>query len=236
MNKNIIITGGAGGLGLEIVKQHLAKQDRVWVLDLARTEAMTRLREGRQGTLLHFEVCDVSSTEPVERALQGLKTKADQVDVIYSCAGICRNTDRVPLGLTDLDAIAEVVDINAVGFLRVVKVVLPLLKNGCHIVCVTSEAASITNNHRSGEFSYVMSKAAENMGCAILQHYFREIGQDTRVFCLHPGWLKTEMGGGDIAEVDPADSAAALVKIAEEADRIPEDLMFMDYQRKAMPW
>lgn len=236
MNKNIVVTGGAGGLGIEIVKQHLEAGDRVWALDLKKTTDMKILMENTDNEQLYFRECDISSTLQVESAFKELKEMDQKLDVIYSCAGICRPADRVPLTETDLDKIPEVVNINAVGFLRVIKAVFSQIKDGSCIVCVTSEAASIANNHRSGEYSYGMSKVAENMACVILQHYYDEISQDTRVFCLHPGWLKTKMGGGDIADVAPSDSASALIGIARDAGKIPKDHMFIDYQRNRMPW
>ncbi|MCD7956701.1 MAG: SDR family NAD(P)-dependent oxidoreductase [Lachnospiraceae bacterium] len=236
MSKNVVVTGGAGGLGMQIVKQHLAKGDYVWAFDLNRNPYMEELEASELGKNLKFFPCDISSTEAVQKAVGAAKETLKGVDSIYSCAGVIRAKDRVPLGETDLDAIPLIVNINAVGFLRVIKELLPEIKNTTAIVCVTSEAGSITNNHRSQEYSYGMSKCAENMACVILQRYFDESIPGARVVCLHPGWLKTKMGGGDVAEVEPADSAAALIKINEEIDQISREHMFIDYQRNIMPW
>ena len=231
-----MVVGGAGGLGIEIVKQHLEQGDRVWAIDLNESTLMSELKKTKSDQELYFFPCDISSTDQVNAAAKIIVNSIDAVDRIYSCAGVCRVQDRVPLGETNLDAIPLIVDINAVGFLRIIKGLLPVIKNNCAIVCVTSEAASITNNHRSQEYSYGMSKCAENMACVILQRYFTENVPGARVVCLHPGWLKTQMGGGEIAEVEPADSAAALIQIAEEINQIPKDKMFIDYQRNEIPW
>ena len=144
---------------------------------------------------------------------------------------VTRNSEE-----TDLDAIAKVVDINAVGFLRIIKELLPLINAQTKIICVTSEAGSIGANHRSQEYSYAMSKCAENMACVILQKYFDEKIPGARVVCLHPGWLKTTMGGGNIAEVNPSDSAKDLMKIASDIDTISRKEMFIDHRRNKMPW
>lgn len=233
---NVVVTGGTGGLGIEIVKQHIAAGDKVWAMDLKESDGITALKNAVSEKQLEFISCDISSTENVERKLKNVVETVDKIERIYSCAGICRPQDRVPLEKTDLDAIAKVVDINAVGFLRVVKVLLPKIKEDCAIVCVTSEAASITNNHRSQEYSYGMSKCAENMACVILQQYFDESVPGARVVCIHPGWLKTQMGGGDMAEVHPADSARDLIGIANEIKTISKDKMFIDHKRIPMPW
>lgn len=233
---NVVVTGGAGGLGIEIVKQHIAAGDKIWAMDLKESDGITALKNTVSQQQLRFLSCDISSTENVEENLKNIVKSVDKIERIYSCAGICRPQDRVPLGQTDLDAISQVVNINAVGFLRVVKVLLPKIKEDCAIVCVTSEAASIANNHRSQEYSYGMSKCAENMACVILQQYFDESIQGARIVCVHPGWLKTQMGGGDMAEVHPADSARDLIGIANEIHTIPKDKMFIDHKRVSMPW
>lgn len=233
---NIVVTGGAGGLGIEIVRQHIEAGDRVWAMDLAENEEMKALKESVLNGRLTFLPCDISSIENVRNVLKEVVSSVDKIERIYSCAGICRPQDRVPLEETDLDAVAKVVDINAVGFLRVVKELLPKLREDSVIVCVTSEAASIANNHRSQEYSYGMSKCAENMACVILQQYFDERIPGARVVCLHPGWLKTSMGGGDMAEIRPEDSAKDLIGIAEDIDSISREAMFIDHKRRPMPW
>lgn len=233
---NIIVTGGAGGLGIEIVKQHLASGDRVWALDLKESMDMETLKMCTPKDQFSFISCDISSTQSVREGLKDVIFSVDKIERIYSCAGICRPQDRVTLGEADLDAIAKVVDINAVGFLRIVKELLPKIQKDCVIVCVTSEAASLTNNHRSGEYSYSMSKCSENMACVILQQYFDESLKGARVVCLHPGWLKTQMGGGEMAEVRPEDSARDLISIADEIHSIPREHMFIDHQRNPMAW
>lgn len=69
-----------------------------------------------------------------------------------------------------------------------------------------------------------------------LQKYFDEKIPGARVVCLHPGWLKTTMGGGNIAEVNPSDSAKDLMKIASDIDTISRKEMFIDHRRNKMPW
>ena len=233
---NVVITGAAGGLGIEIAKQTLERNDNVWAFDIKKNLKIEELEDSEYSDNLHFFECDISSTEDVANKLKVLKNCITEIDEIYNCAGFIRPQDRVPLEETDLDAIAKVVDINAVGFLRIIKELLPLINAQTKIICVTSEAGSIGANHRSQEYSYAMSKCAENMACVILQKYFDEKIPGARVVCRHPGWLKTTMGGGNIAEVNPSDSAKDLMKIASDIDTISRKEMFIDHRRNKMPW
>lgn len=237
--KTVFVTGGTGGLGLAIVKHHLCAGDCVWALDLRETPEMRKLvaENGR----LHFIACDISATENVRAAIEPHVQAIGKLDFLYSCAGIYRFADKVRLPETDLDRAADMYNINAVGFLRVVQALFDGIQDGSHILCVTSEAGSVSMNWRSIEYNYCMSKAGENMACAILRHHYEEIGQNTRVICLHPGWLRTAMGGEDAFKkldqsVSPEDSAAGIVGIALDIDSIPKDQNYMDYRRKSYTW
>lgn len=79
------------------------------------------------------------------------------------------------------------------------------------------------------------------MACAILRRHFEEIGQNTRVICLHPGWLRTSMGGPEAFKnpdrsVSPEDSAAGIIGIAMDIENIPADQNYMDYKRELYTW
>ena len=237
--RKIFVTGGAGGLGMAIVRKHLSLGDRVWAADVKSNREMERLaaEEGR----LTFLLCDVASTESVRETLLPLLDEIGRLDFLYSCAGVYDFADKVQLPETDLDHAGAMYNINAVGFLRVVQALFPIIRDGTDILCVTSEAGSMSANWRSREYSYCMSKAAENMACVLLQKHYEEAGQRTRVMCLHPGWVRSAMGGEEAKKhpemsVSPEDSAEALVGIALDLDNIPKDCMYMDYQRKPYSW
>ena len=153
--RNVLVTGGAGGLGMAIVRRHLNFGDRVWALDLRENDAMRKLLEGNDR--LSFIPCDISSTGSVRQALIPRLEEIGRLDLLYSCAGIYRFDDKVKLPETNLDNAARMFDINAVGFLRVVQALFAAIQNGTHILCVTSEAGSISENWRAIEYNYCMS-------------------------------------------------------------------------------
>jgi len=239
MEKEILVTGGAGGLGLAIVEKHISFGDKVWALDIETSPGLAALtaRDKR----VAFIKCDISKTSNVKAALKDITPAIGKLDILYSCAGIYRFEDKKPLPETILDNASIMYEINAVGFLRVVQELLCALRDGSVVMCVTSEAGSVSENWRDAEYNYCMSKAAENMACVILQKHFDNIQQNTRVMCIHPGWLRTAMGGRAAFEnpdssVAPEVSAEGIVGIALDIDNIPKERMYMDYKRMDINW
>lgn len=238
MDQRIIVCTGAGrGLGFSMAKRHLEAGDRVFALERDVTGELDALARDFNESLAVI-ACDVGSTQSVEAAGQRIREEARRVDILYNIAGIYRFGDRVGLSETDMDAFAAMYGVNAVGPLRVCKAALPLLGPGSVIINISSEAGSITNCYRKQEYAYCMSKAALNMGARILANELE--GRDIRIMNLHPGWLRTDMGGADAmaspSSVPPDDSAAAIAKIALNIGKYPKDLMYMEWTGSPLPW
>ena len=75
----------------------------------------------------------------------------------------------------------------------------------------------------------------------MLQKHFEDAGQASRVICLHPGWLRTDMGGEEAfrhpeLSVSPEESAEGIIGIAMDIDNIPRGCMYMDYRRNPYRW
>ena len=70
-----------------------------------------------------------------------------------------------------------------------------MIQKGSLVVNISSEAGSIGASRRRQEYCYCMSKAAMNMGAKILSNELWK--RSARVISIHPGWLRTAMGGPD---------------------------------------
>lgn len=236
MNKTIIVTGAGRGLGYSIVMRHLEMKDYVYAYDYNLTDELKKLAEG--SGLLKIDYCDISSTKSVTDATQEVLKNGKQVDIIYNVAGAFRFEDKVGLAETDLDLCASMYNINAVGALRVVKAALPLLQSGSLVINISSEAGSIGACWREKEYSYCMSKAALNMGAKIMSNEFKK--KSVRILNLHPGWMRTAMGGpralASSDSISADESAKNIVGIAMDIDNIPEDQLYMQHTREPMPW
>ncbi len=144
----------------------------------------------------------------------------ERLDLIINNAALLYRESAVnPIERIDLDAAAETLDVNALGPLRVLKHFLPLLYGGprAMVVNLSSEAGGTPDCQRDAWYAYCMSKAALNMASMILQNYLREKG--IKVLAVHPGWMRTRMGGED-AKYYNLESARAILELAEGEWRI----------------
>jgi NAD(P)-dependent dehydrogenase (short-subunit alcohol dehydrogenase family) len=236
MNKSVAVTGAGLGLGFSLAKLHIERGDRVYAYDVSITDQLRNL--AKENEKLHIYQCDLASTPSVEAAVVDVLAKESKLDFLYNNAGIFRKEDRNGLAETDIDAGLIMMQVNAIGLLRMCKAAMPVLSEGSMVVNITSESGSIGDNYRSSEYMYGMSKAAANMASMILQCEVRERG--TRVICFHPGWLRSGMGGEGAASspysVSCDESAANILKYTTNPDSIPKDVYFMEHTGKPLPW
>jgi NAD(P)-dependent dehydrogenase (short-subunit alcohol dehydrogenase family) len=110
-----------------------------------------------------------------------------------------------------------VMDINAAGPMMVTRAAAPLLRNanGAMVVNISSQLGAMTFGDTHGsDISYNASKSALNMVTVRTATDFA--AEQIGVVCLHPGWVRTDMGG-DSASLGVEESATA---IAETVDRL----------------
>lgn len=229
----VLITGAGGGLGLELVKEHLKQGDwQVFALPRRATPALAALAEAH-GDRLEVLECDISSTAEVEAALTAVRRKTDLLHRLFNNAGIHRFADWVTLDRTELDFLPRMYDVNAVGPLRVVKASLPLIRAETVIVNISSEAASLTDQTAVIGYAYAMSKAAMNMGARIMDNWLAPRG--TRTIMIHPGRMRTAMQGAH-SNIDPWETSGSLMRLLARLGDIPRERLFMDYQGNPLNW
>ena len=231
-NRTAIITGAGSGLGYELALAHVKVGFLVFALDVAVSSRLSELVEELNGRIFAY-TCDISSTESVTGAMDDIKTKTSHIDRLFNNAGIHRFADWVTIEETDLDFCKTMIDINAVGPLRVVKAAIPLLRDGSIIINTSSEAGSITDADGIIGYGYAMSKAAMNMGARIMDNWL--IGRGIRTLMIHPGRMRTAMRGSH-SNIDPWETAAGLMNLIEGIGDIPKEKKFMDYKGAPYNW
>jgi len=232
MNR-ILITGANRGLGLELVRLCAARGNRVFAGCRSPEQAAelkdlsTRLRG--QVDILPLEITDATS---LDRCVQQVRSEVDALDMLINNAAI--NAEGETLRTFNAEKAAQQWTVNAVGQVLVTQRFIDLLKAGTDpkIINITSEAGSIsTMNHFRGYY-YFGSKAAMNMFSRCMAWDPDAAGIIT--IALHPGWVRTDMGGSD-AYLSVTESAEGILNVI--ADLTPEDNgKFYRWDGKEYPW
>lgn len=198
----IVITGANRGIGLELVRQFLDRGDHV-------VAACRRPSPGLEASGAEIvDRVDLTDDNGIARLVSALDGR--RVDVLVNNAGVLSDESLDDL---DLDRIRRQFEVNALGPLRLTAALRTQLGEGAKVALVTSRMGSIDDNTSGGRYGYRMSKAALNMAGRSLAHDLRHRG--VAVVILHPGFVRTDMTGGQ-GLVDPAESAAGLVARLDE--------------------
>lgn len=232
-----LVTGANRGLGLEFVRQLLARGERVVATcrQPGRASMLNALAGEYPGRL---RVLPLDVGEPKSHAelvaewplLAGEGEAPPRIGLLVNNAGVLHSGER--FGGLGLDNLLHSFRTNAAGPLLLTQALAPLLADGARVVNISSRLGSVAATERFGTPSYALSKAALNMATAQLKHALADRG--IIVVAVSPGWVRTDMGG-DQAEVAPADSVAGLLR---QVDRLgPEDSgRFLDWQGEPIPW
>ena len=138
MGKIIAITGAGDGLGRALARRFANDGDTVILL--GRTLSKVQAVADEIGAP-HFAVhCDVADPDSVRAAFQAIAEKHPKIDVLINNAAIY---EPFTLGEVQDQQIFSQININLAGPILCAREALPLLRNGGHIVNVTSESAHL---------------------------------------------------------------------------------------------
>jgi len=177
---------------------------------------------------------DVTSADSVRDGVTEVSQRVPALDVLVNNAAIRSGSVSNSLEKVDFDDMRLSLEVNAIAPVRVIQGFLPLLRQGSKpvLVNVSSEAGSIGQCWRQAEFDYCMSKAALNMATKLVANY---LGSGLRVFALHPGWLRTDMGGAH-APLYPDATAELVAELIEREAGNSGGPEFMAYDGATLPW
>ena len=209
----IVLTGANRGLGLELARVYAQRGDRV-IAGCRNPAAASELAAITD----HVHAVDMGDEQSIATFIEAIGEQT--VDVVINNAGI----DARNLGASDgeRDVLTQTpeqlmgqVAVNAVGPWLLSRGLLPQLRRATNprIVNVTSQIGSMEVGQRIGrDVGYAVSKAALNMITVKLAARLRDDGIVAIV--LHPGHLRTDMGGA-AAAMEPADAARQIVTLVD---------------------
>lgn len=227
---NLVITGANRGIGLELTRQSLARGDTVHAgaREPAQAQVLTALARASGGRL-HVHDLDVTRDESVSAFAAALTAP---VDLLINNAG--RRTRSDDLEDLSLEDALQMLEVNALGALRVTRALLPRLREarGARIASLSSGLGSISDNTSGGGYGYRMSKAALNMATRSLAADLR--GEGLIAVAISPGWVQTDMGGAS-APTQVSESATGLLTVLDRLT--PGDSGgFFDFRGKRIDW
>lgn len=203
--KNVVITGGASGIGLAMVQKFAAGGGIVTLLDNnteAGVAAVDKLRS--QGLSVQFIRCNVADYADVEAALG----KVEHPDVLVNNAGVAHvgNIEQ-----TSSDDIDRLLSINVKGMYHCTRVVIPrMVKQGGGVILnMASVAATVGIPDR---FAYSMTKGAVvSMTLSIARDY---VSKKIRCNAISPARVHTPFVDGFLAKNYPGKEKEMFDKLA----------------------
>lgn len=226
------ITGCNRGLGLEFVRQLLARGQRVIATcrDIATSTDLTALTLKHSGQLSLVEM-DVSDEASMREAVALLNDEA--IDVFINNAGMYGPRDA-NFGNVDGPAMAEVLYTNAVAPVLLTQLLIDNVRKGIgkKLVFVSSKMGSIADNGRGGSYIYRSSKTALNSVVKSLALDLAPEGIATAT--LHPGWVRTDMGGPN-GLIDAPESVSGMLNVIDGLS-VANTGQFFNYDGSTIAW
>ncbi len=229
----VLITGANRGIGLEFVRQFAARGERVFATCRQPAEAIElQDLKAQNPDLVSITALDVTNPSSIVDSHNTISTQTETLDLLINNSGI--NIDDGSFGALDLDTMQSILTVNSIAPMLVTQQYLDLVKAGSKpkIINVSSVNGSLTNLVTTGYYSYSASKAALNMYSLRLSHDLKDTG--VIVIILHPGWVKTAMGGPN-ATIAPEDSIKSMLQFVDTLT-LDKSGCYYDYTGRTIPW
>jgi NAD(P)-dependent dehydrogenase (short-subunit alcohol dehydrogenase family) len=234
-----LISGANRGLGLELVREGARLGIEIIAACRGKGEDLSALA-GAHPDLIHVVSMDVADTRSVEEAFKEIAGKYPNLNGFINNAAVLYGSKfdtRDPITNIDIDETTVTFNTNVLGPIRVMKYFMPLVyaapKERC-IVNISSNGAVI----RPGGHvyaSYSASKSALNCYTQRMRNYLASQTDkaDIRVYMIHPGKMRTEMGK-ELGEIEPSEAAAGIWDIIIHRKDLNAPIPFYDYKGKLM--
>jgi len=233
MTSTVLITGANRGLGLEMARQYAqAGWDVVACCrEPENAQQLSRLAQQFQDSVFVHSL-DVTDFERIDRLSSELSVRS--IDVLVNNAGVYGDTASTGFGSVDYIRWQHVFAVNTLAPVKMAEAFMPHIARGHHklIVTLTSLMGSIADNKGGGSIMYRSSKAGLNAALKSMAIDLKSRG--VGVLIVHPGWVKTDMGG-EKAPTSAEDSVRGLRHLIEQFT--PEDSgRFLDFRGTELPW
>ena len=227
----ILITGCNRGIGLEFVKQYAQDDWQVYATCRDPKSAQELQSLSKQYPSISIHALDVANKKEILALAQELTDV--KIDVILNNAGIYAS-ESSQFGRIDKTVWLKSIAINTIAPLLMAQAFFDQLLSGSQktIATVSSKVGSIGENSSGGSYAYRSSKSAVNQVMKCLSIDLAPKGIKT--VALHPGWVKTDMGGPN-ALIDTEESVAGMRIVIGQLTQ-ERSGHFIHYDGKSISW
>ena len=227
----VLITGTNRGLGLEFVKHFLGRSDTVIATcrdSSSATELQALAANNENLSLKNLDVSDEQSM-----AAFATELKDTPIDMFINNAGVYgpRDANFGNVGSSEWE---QVIRVNAIAPMLLTQLIIGSLRQGTEkkLVYVTSKMGSIDDNKGGGSYIYRSSKTALNSVVKCLSVDLACEGFSVAV--VHPGWVRTDMGGPN-GLIDVQTSVSGMLAVIDGLS--PDNAGdFFNYDGSLIPW
>lgn len=225
--KTALIIGASRGIGLGLAQAYLAEGWRV--IATRRCESTGGLAALRRASGDRLVIEDLDVTDDAGIVALRRRLAHEKLDLLLVSAGTIDAAGH-PVGRVPTEEFNRLMTTNALGPLRIIEVFADSVREDGVIAAMSSVLGSVAGNTTGGYEVYRASKAALNT----LLRSFAARKPERTVLALHPGWVRTDMGGAEAA-IDVAESVKGLIcVVAAQAGR--PGCRYLDYAGETIPW
>ena len=188
-DKKAIVTGGARGIGKEIVLTYLNQGASVYIIDLIESEFINDFKEAAKsnGVQVFFKQSDVSDEEKISTCIKDIIDESGGIDILVNNAGIAR--DGLLFKMTSQDW-EKVIKINLTSAFYISKILtFHMRKRKTGSIINMASVVGISGN--VGQANYAASKAGL---IGFTKSIAKEVAsKGVRVNAIAPGFIQTDM-------------------------------------------
>ena len=225
---NVLITGANRGIGLQLTKHYIeAGWEVIATYRNAEGNEALQALSSPQLTLLQADVNNDEGISKIASYFQG-----QGLDLLINNAGIYGPRDQT-FGKVERQAWREILEVNTISPMMLAQSLADsLAQNKGTLAIISSKVGSIDDNTSGGAYMYRSSKTAVNQ---VIKCLSIDLGpRDITVVSLHPGWVRTDMGGPN-GSIDVVESVAGLTNVIAHVSA-DQNGHFINYDGSPIPW
>ena len=232
MMKKILVTGTNRGLGLGLVKKFLKNNEKVicTTRNISKSKELILCKEKYNDNL---EICELDLLDKESPNILSNFLGNEPIDLFINNAGVIGHLAQ-HFKSVSLNHWLDVLKVNLIAPLLITQSIIKNVEKSSErkIYFISSKVGSIEDNKSGGMYIYRSSKTALNQVVKSLSIDLKPLG--ISVISLHPGWVRTEMGGPN-ALISVEESVNGMVGVISKTNIINSG-QFINYDGTRLPW